>query len=243
MRARVRRAAAAMVAILAAGCAQREERFPTEWLRIDLVRPPGGGSGVVKLGEIEEEVYLRDSAGRGWRQVGVGHPVRYLVLDGGQAALVDLSRDGKGPRLARAGSTSFDPVHAAFGGEHLTVPPGAAAFDLYTCRARRKSGGCADAVIERRDAGGSVAATFPMVLAETHAACGLTRVHGYDREGAPYMVASCLRDPERKCLLVAARPGGPWVHEVKSDRPWAECSDFPRTGVALQDPERWELLD
>lgn len=235
-------AAAAGLGILTLGaCAQHQERALTAWLTLDIVRPATGTSGVIVLGPTQE--VFRARVGNEWRVLGSGHPCRYMVLAEEQAALVDLN-DRKGVRIIRAGEQALRPLQDVFGrtGNPL-VPPGRTAIDFEDCRVPAEPAGCRDLQIHRYDARGTLRETFHIPLPETYPECQLLSVRGYDRAGIPYVNAHCKMNSEpAKCLLLAARKDGLFVHAVGKDRPWSECSDFPGLGVSLSEMERFEVL-
>jgi hypothetical protein len=166
-----------------------------------------------------------------------------MVLAGEQAALVDLN-DRRGVQIVRAGERALRSVQEVFGrtGE-FQVPPGRTALDFYDCGVPASPAGCRDLQIHRYDVGGAPRETFHIPLPDTYPECQLMSVRGYDGAGTPYVNAQCATNSERaKCLLLAARKEGLFVHAVGKDRPWSECSEFPGLGVSLREMERFEVL-
>ena len=104
--------------------------------------------------------------------------------------------------------------------------------------------GCRDLRIQRYDLAGKRGATFDMALADAHPGCQLTSVRGYDRARIPYVDAQCAPTaPDAKCLLVAARSEGLFIHAVGNDRPWKDCSGFPGARLSLRKPEEFVALE
>ena len=129
------------------------------------------------------------------------------------------------------------------------VPVGAAeaiaygSIDFYDCRVPAKPVGCRDLQIHRHDLRGNLLETFHIPLPETYPDCQLLMARGYDAAGIPYVNAQCAMNSEpAKCLLLAARKEGLFVHAVGKDRPWRHCSDFPGLGVSLRELERFEVF-
>ena len=237
-----RRAAAAACGILTLGaCARHQERELTAWLKLDVVRPVTGTSGVIVLGPNKE--VFRARVGNEWVELGSGHPSRYMILAGEQAALVDFG-DGKGVRIVRSGERAPRPLQEVFGRtSNPVVPPGRTAVDFEECRLSAKPAGCRDLQIDRFDVAGKALETFSIPLPETYPECQILGVRGYDQAGTPYVNAQCAMSSQvAKCLLLAPRKEGLFVHAVGKDRSWSECSDFRGLGVSLRAPERFEVV-
>jgi hypothetical protein len=239
------------LAILALGaCARHQERELTGWLKVDIVRPVTGTSGVFVAGRNEEIFQVK--AGSEWEAVGAGHPARYLLLQDPDkedydasaqpAALVDLN-DGKGFQVLRAGQPGLQPLAAAFGrtGE-FSLPSSRTAIDFWECRERATPTGCRDLRIHRYHPTGTLAKTFEISLNVAFPGCRLQRVVWYDSADVPYVNADCEPSERAQCLVVAPRKDGLFVHAVGRDRPSVECSDFPGLGVAKAEPAHFEVL-
>src|SRR5712692_9650649 len=98
--------------LLLAGCGEHQERSVTDWLRVDVVRPATGTSGVIVLGPTEEVYRVR--SGSHWKVLGSGHPCRHMVLGEGEAVIIDLN-DRKGDQIIYRGEHSLRPVREVFG--------------------------------------------------------------------------------------------------------------------------------
>lgn len=224
--------------IVLANCTKHEERYITPWLKVDIVRPVTGSSGVVVSGPSKEVFYTK--RGRRWMTLGAGHASVYILMDGERAVLIDL-HDGKGLQLAREGADP-QPVPKIFDRTgDVVVPPGSESIDVFGCATGAAT--CREARIDRYDAAGTFIATFRLSLPERYSDCQLLRIAGYDRDAIPYGFAQCRRDsPLAKCVIVAARKDGLFVYAVEPNRPWSECSEFSRAGVALHQPETFVVL-
>ena len=234
--------AAALLGILTLGaCANHQERQLTPWLKLDVVRPATGSSGVIVLGPIKE--VFRARVGNEWVELASGHPSRYMVLAGEDAALVDFN-DGKGVRIVRAGERAPRSLQEVFGRTSTPrVPPGRTAVDFEECRVSARPAGCRDLQIDRYDVRGKALETFSIPLPDAYPECQILGVRGYDPAGIPYVNAQCAPNSEpAKCLLLAPRKEGLFVHAVGKDRSWSECSDFRGLGVSLTAPERFEVV-
>lgn len=251
---RVRRDAAGAAALLAiltlAACARHEERELTAWLKVEVIRPATGSSGVVVVGSNEEVFHVR--VGNRWKRLGSGHPTRYLLLndpnkeyyekDAQAAALVDLN-DGQGVQIVRAGQQALRPLQDAFGSsDDMGVPPSRTAIDLVECRERALPAGCRDLRIRRYDPAGTLLKTFDIPLPETYPECQLLGIRWYDSSEIPIVSAQCTKSESVQCLWLVPRDEGLVVRAVARDRPPRECSDSPGLNVALSNVERFEVL-
>jgi hypothetical protein len=235
------RAAVTVLGLLAlAGCTDSQERDLTPWLRMEIVRPVTGTSGVIVLGSPREVFSAR--VGSGWIELGSGHPCRYMVLADGAAALVDLN-DRKGVRLVREGESALRPLRETFGGTgDPFVPPGGRAVDIFACNVRGRGDACRDLQIDRHGIDGKRIETFQVQMPEAYPECDLLGLRGYDAAGVPYLNGQCAAGAPTRCLLVAPRRDGLWVHAVGTDRPAVECADFPSARVSLRPVENFEVM-
>ena len=228
--------------LLLAGCAEHQERSVTDWLKVEVVRPATGTSGVIVLGA-SKEVY-RVRTGSGWRVLGSGHPCRHMVLGEGEAVIIDLN-DGKGEKIIHRGEDGLRPIREVFGRDAPSfVGPDRVFIDFYDCTVAAKPTGCGEVTIYRHDLMGRLLKTFHVALDERYPECQiLASPRGFDAAGTPYLFSQCKMESERvKCLLLAPREDGLFIYAVSKDRPWDHCSDFPGLGVSLRGLELFEVL-
>jgi hypothetical protein len=218
------RPAAALALLVLTASSRREERELTAWLKLEIVRPMTGTSGVVVLGSNEEA--FRAKVGNRWETLGSGHPTRYLVLndpnkesydkDSQPVALLDLN-NGQGLQVLRAGEDRLRSLQDVFGRTgDLSVPPDRTAIDFLDCRERAAPTGCRDLQIHRYGPTGTPVKTFHVRLRDTHPGCRILAVRGYDSVDTPYLDAQCSDSERAQCLLVAPlgrcmRPADPDV--------------------------------
>ena len=234
-----------------AACSRHEERELTAWLKVDVVRPATGTSGMIVLGSSEEVFHVK--VGGRWKRLGSGHPCRYLLLNDPDkeyyeansqpAALVDLN-DRQGVQVVRAGEESLRPVKAVFGNAgSISVPPDRNAVDFFDC-GEPAGGECRDLRIHRHDPAGTLVKTFLVPVPEAYPGCQASSVRWYDSAATPIVLAQCARGSGGpQCLWLLPRGDGLVVRAVGSDRPPLECSDPPGLNVALSRVERFVVLD
>lgn len=246
-----RAVAAALSFLTLAACGRHDERELTGWLKVDIVRPAGGTSGVIVLGPREEVFRVR--IGNRWKRLGSGHPSRYMVLFdqtkeihepySQPAALVDLN-DRKGVQIVREGEETSRPVKEVFrSADHFSVPHSRSVIDFSTCRERAPTGGCRDLQIDRYDLRGTLVKTFHVPLGETYPECHLLTIRWYGKLETPIVDAQCARASDAQCLWLMPGNEGLVVRTVAKDRPPTECSDASGLKVSLSAVERFEVLE
>ena len=227
----------ALLAVLLCACTKTEKRYVAPWLRVDVIRPVTGNSGVIVSGATKE-IFLARVDDR-WIPLGDGHTSRYLIFgdENYSAVLFDLN-DGRGLQLARPGAVP-QPVAQLCARGDVVVPPGTDAVDVFAC----SDPDCRAATIDRCDFEGKLISKLAVSLPAEHSSCRLLSVKGYDHDSIPYAFGQCRSEPgQSRCVLVASRKDGPFAYAVGPDQPWDECNNFSRSGVSLAPPRTFELI-
>jgi hypothetical protein len=221
-------------------CTRHEEILITPFVKMDVRRPATGTSGVIAAGSRDEIVSTR--SGSTWKRLGIGHSTSYMVLGEQQAVLIDL-HDRNGPQLVRPDETPVR-ISEALGAGAVFVPSNSLFVDRFSCASPGDGERCREARIDRLNAGDGQRTSFTGGVPATLSDCQITRVIGYDRDVIPYFFADCRPDSaQAKCVVVAPRPGEPFVYVVTPDRQWGDCSSFPGLGVSLAQPQQYGVMD
>jgi hypothetical protein len=237
----MRKTFAVTLAILTLGCEDHRDVGLTDWLKVDVARPSGGDSGVIKVGQ-SSDVFRARVEGQ-WRDLGTGHSSSYMLVAAGTAALVDL-HDGTGAQLIRSGESALRPLRDVLQRTgDISVVPGGVAVDVFDCRIPAQPAGCREVEIARFDFDGNRVTAFDVRLPEAYSDCQLMAIRAYDGAGVPYVSAQCaMNSRQAKCLWAAPRKDGLFVEAVRPDRPWSECADLPAHGTANHPPETFTVL-
>ena len=229
------------VVLLLTGCSKHEEQSITDWLKVDVIRPVTGTSGVIVVGSRIEVYRVRN--GSRWAVLGTGHSSRHMVLGEGKAVIIDLN-DLKGEQIIYEGDPTLRSVRQVFGHNlQFFVAPGRVAIDFYECTVPAKPAGCRGVNIYRHDLAGKLLETFRVDMKEQYPECQVFDApRGFDSAGTPYLFSQCARESERvACLLVAPRKDGLFIHAVSKDHA-SQCADFPGLGVSLRGLELFEFF-
>jgi hypothetical protein len=211
-----------VLGVLFGGCYKTEEKYPTSWMRVQVVSVKSGGI----IGGPRKDIY-HVKIGRRWVRLGSGNYTGHSVLADGAVVLYDLS-DNKGLHIIREGERKGRPVAEVFAPGHVRSVPYRDELDIFDCRVRAEPAGCREVVIHRYDLEAKLLATFEIVRPEAYSDCQLLKIEGYDRDYIPYVRGQCkMNSPQAKCVLMASRPDGLFVHAVRPDEPWIRCSSPP----------------
>lgn len=206
---------------IAAGCGKREDTYPTEWMKLRTITPSSGmiGGGAIR------HIYWVKVGGR-WLPLGSGNYTSHHVLADGKVVLYDMS-DNKGLHIIREDERQGRRVADAFAPGDVRVVPYKEDLDIFDCSVRAEPAGCREVTIRRFELSGKPVESFSIALPKAYSDCQLLRIDGYDRDYIPYLFGQCAMDAPQKCVFVAPRKDGLWVHAVGLDEPWIKCSSAP----------------
>ena len=215
--------------LVALACTKRETQELTPWLRVHVLRPKTGDSGVIKLGTRAERYEVKRD-GR-WKKVGQGNYTAYMILGDETAALVNLAdgqhlvRPDMPPRLVPSSLGRSGTVFVSADVRFIDV--------LTTASANR-------ADIYRHGLDGKPVEHFEITIPEAYSDCPVGTVAGYGRTQTPYVKAHC-KDKSTQAKCVFAGPDG-FVHAVPPEADSLRCDNISVSGYSIAHPAPFQLF-